>query len=159
MSSILPNRPRQILHRRALAVVSSKYNDEFVRGLVSHFDEEMHVIAPGTQLHHYEVPGAFEIPLVVQELASYGGFDAIVAFGVILQGETKHADLIAGAITNALMDCALKNRLPVIHEVLLVKDEEQARARCLGTEINRGVEAARATAQMLQIFGEIRNRK
>ncbi|MGC3990258.1 MAG: 6,7-dimethyl-8-ribityllumazine synthase [Chthoniobacteraceae bacterium] len=158
MSTALPNRPRQILHRRSIAVVSSQYNDEFVQGLVSNFEEEIGAVAPGTHIHKYEVPGSFEIPLMVQELASYGGFDAIIAFGLIIQGETKHAELIGSAVTQALMTTSLQHRVPVIHEVLLVKDEEQARARCLGKDLNRGIEAARATAQMIQSFSEVRNR-
>ena len=96
----------------------------------------------------YEVPGAFEIPLVVQEVAARGGIDAIIALGVIIEGETAHAALIARTVTDSLQRIALTQRLPVIHEVLLVKNEEQARARCLGPEFNRGMEAARVAVRM-----------
>jgi len=141
-----------------VAIVASQYNDEFVQGLVQNYEEELRQIMPGAQVYRHSVPGSFEIPLVVQELAQGGNFDAIVAFGVIIQGETKHAELIGGAITQALMDCALQYRLPVLHEVLLVKNEEQARLRCLEKDINRGIEAARATVSILQTFADVRNR-
>ena len=70
--------------------------------------------------------------------------DCILALGVVLQGETAHAELIARSVTAALMNLALEFRVPVIHEVLLLKNVEQAKARCLGPELNRGIEAARA---------------
>ncbi len=71
-------------------------------------------------------------------------FDAILALGVILQGETAHAMLIAQSVTTALQDVALSNLVPVIHEVLLLENEAQAQARCVELEHNRGIEAARA---------------
>ena len=61
-----------------------------------------------------------------------------------MEGETDHARLIAEAVTRSLLDLSLKYKLPVIHGVLLVKDEAQAKARCMETEHNRGIEAARA---------------
>jgi len=82
---------------------------------------------------------------------------AIVAFGVIIEGSTAHAGLIAGEITRALMELGLEWETPVIHEVLLVRDEAQARARCLGDEINRGAEAARAAVRMVDALRVIRD--
>src|SRR5688500_12233033 len=142
MSTAIPSRPRQFGQRRTFALVVSQYNSEFVQGLVDHARREFEAISPTISVLTYEVPGAFEIPLVVQEVATRGGVDAIVALGVIIEGETAHASLIATAITKALLDLSLTHRLPVIHEVLLVKNVAQARARCLDGEINRGTEAA-----------------
>jgi 6,7-dimethyl-8-ribityllumazine synthase len=93
----------------------------------------------------------------VQELATRGSIDAIIALGVIIEGETQHASLIASAITTSLQQISLTHRLPVIHEVLLVKNAEQARVRCLEEEINRGTEAARVAAQMVQTLGALRS--
>jgi 6,7-dimethyl-8-ribityllumazine synthase len=105
-----------------------------------------------------EVPGAFEIPLVVQEIAMRGGIDAIIALGVIIEGETQHAALISAAVTDALLRIALAHRIPVIHEVLLLKNEEQARVRCLEVELNRGIEAARVAVRMAQVFSDLPRR-
>lgn len=160
MANIIPSRPRQMGHqaRQNFAVVASQFNETYVDGLVEHFRNELQQILPHCSLSVYRVPGAFEIPLVVQELAARGGHDAIIAFGVIIRGETAHADHLGQSITNALLDCSLRYRLPVIHEVLSVNNEEQARARCLEPEINRGTEAARTAAAIAQMMAEFNPR-
>lgn len=142
--------------RRTFAIVASQYNGEFVQGLVDHARRELEAISPNFSIQTYEVPGAFEIPLMVQEVAGRG-VDAIIALGVIIAGQTQHANLIAGAITTSLQQLSLTHRLPIIHEVLLVSNADQARVRCLEEEINRGTEAARVAAQMVQTLGSLRS--
>ena len=142
--------------RRTFAIVASQYHPELVGALVEHTKRELQAISAGFVVTTYEVPGAFEIPLAVSEVAARGGFDAIIALGVIIEGQTSHASLIAQTITASLQQIALNTRIPVIHEVLSVKNEEQARERCLGEEINRGTEAARVAVQMAQVLGTIR---
>ena len=157
MSAFVPSRPRNFgQRRRTFAIVASQYNAEFVTGLVDHARRELEAIASVFHITVHEVPGAFEIPVVVQEIAAREAADAIIALGVIIEGATAHAALIGQAVTEALMRTALTYRVPVIHEVLLVKDEEQARARCLGEEMNRGTEAARTAARMTQIMADLR---
>jgi 6,7-dimethyl-8-ribityllumazine synthase len=157
MSTAFPSRPRQSGQRRTFAIVASQYNSEFVDGLVQHARREFEAISPTFSIQTYEVPGAFEIPLLVQEVAARGSVDAIIALGVIIEGETQHAALIAGAITTSLQQLSLTHRLPIIHEVLLVQNAEQARARCLEEEINRGTEAARVAVQMVQTLSALRS--
>ena len=156
MSTAIPSRPRQIGTRRTFAIVASQYNSEFVNGLVDHAKRELEAISNSFNILTYEVPGAFEIPLVAQEVATRGGVDALIALGVIIEGETQHAALIARTVTDSLQHVSLAQRLPVIHEVLLVKNEDQARARCLEEEINRGTEAAGAAARMVQTMTDLR---
>ena len=158
MASILPSRPRTFGPRKTFAIVASQYHPAYVQGLVEHAKRELEAIGPGTVLQSYEVPGAFEIPLVVQAVAARGGVHGIIALGVIIRGATAHADLIASTITDALQRIALQNRVPVIHEVLLVQDEAQARQRCLEDEINRGTEAARVAVRMAQVMAELPRR-
>lgn len=158
MSNILPPQPRQSTSRKSFAIVASQYNPIYVQGLINSAIRELGVIAPHAHLVTHEVPGAFELPLVVQEVASRGGVDAILAFGVILQGETQHADLIARSVTDALQRVALQFRVPVIHEVLLLCDEDQARKRCIEPDLNRGTEAARAALRMTQVMSEVKAR-
>jgi 6,7-dimethyl-8-ribityllumazine synthase len=148
MAKTQPTRPADLEPPCAVAIVASEYNREYVDGLLEHFASELEAIAPGSTLVTHRVPGAFEVPLAVQELARKGGVNAVVAFGVIIAGATAHADLIASAITQGLMQIALEHSTPIIHEVLLVQNEEQARERCLGERINRGAEAARAAVSM-----------
>jgi len=159
MSNIVPNRPRFAPYqRKSFAIVASQYNPEFVQGLVAATRAELEALVPNVHITYYEVPGAFEIPVLLQEVAHRGEMDAIIALGVIIQGETAHADLIGRSVTDALQDIAVRFRIPVIHEVLLVKDEAQARARTLCAELNRGTEAARAAVRMSQVLGEIKQR-
>lgn len=158
MASILPSRPRQVGPRRTIAIVASQYHTEFMKGLLSHAQKEIEMIAAGTHVRVLEVPGAFEIPVVVSQVASSNEVDAIIAMGVIIEGETAHAALIGHTITEALMRIMLNTGIPVIHEVLLLANEEQARVRCLEEEINRGTEAARVAMQMAVVMGQFPRR-
>lgn len=137
-----PQPPDQV--QLSLAIVASEFNREFVQGLVDNATHEIQDINPDYRSDTFWCPGSFEIPLFVQSAAESQRYDAIIALGVIIEGETAHAQLIAEAVTCALMDISLKNKLPVIHEVLLVKNESQAKARCLEAAHNRGIESARA---------------
>jgi 6,7-dimethyl-8-ribityllumazine synthase len=95
------------------------------------------------------VPGSFEIPIAVQAVAQRQKPDAILAFGLLFDGETLHGSLIATAVTQALLTISLKECVPVLHEIIVAKNEEQAKARCLSIEINRGTEAARAAVRIV----------
>lgn len=158
MSTSLPARPRVAsLAKNAFALVVSRYNEEFTSALEREARVELLAMFPHVAVKTFEAPGSFEIPLITKLLAERDEFDAILALGIILQGETKHADLIAGSITNALQQIAIDHRVPVVHEVLLVANEAQARARCLEPELNRGREAARAAAVAAQTAQAILN--
>lgn len=157
MSNIIPSRPRVLpLQRRSFAIVASQYNPEYVKGLIDSTRRELEILSPNPRISLHQVSGAFEIPVILQEVAQRGNVDVIIALGVIIQGETAHGDLIARSVTQALQEIALRFRLPVIHEVLLVKTEEQARVRSTGDELNRGTEAARAAVRAIQAFGEFK---
>jgi 6,7-dimethyl-8-ribityllumazine synthase len=138
--------------RRHFAIVASQYNELYVTGLVENAKRELEAIASGSTFTVWEVPGAFEIPLVVQEVATNSQLDAIIALGVIIEGQTQHAALIGATVTESLQRLSLAHRIPIIHEVLLVKNEEQAKARCLEGELNRGIEAARVAVRMVQVM-------
>ena len=106
--------------------------------------------------NHYD--GAFEVPMMVKRSIVYPvngeAPSAVIAFGVILRGSTAHADLIGTAITNQLMSISCDSLIPVVHEVLLLNNEEQAFARCIASSLNRGREAARAAIAMLNLLEE-----
>ena len=116
---------------------------------------EINELEPRASVSLVRVPGAFEIPLAVKLVARRKQCDGIIALGVVLQGETAHAELIAKSVTEALMRLALEFSVPVIHEVLFLKDEEQAKARCLGPKLNRGLEAARAAVAMARTVKQL----
>ena len=158
MSESFPERPPQNPRKAGFAIVASQYNGVFVNAMVDHAKKELSAIYPNADIAVYEVPGAFEIPVAVQEVAAANRVDAVIALGVIIQGATMHADLIGKAVTDALQQIALKHRTPVIHEVLLLDDETQARERCIGEKLNRGTEAARSAARIAEVVNGLKGR-
>ena len=145
MQKAFPSRPTSSSNKQhSYAIIASEFNGKFVQALVDNAIQELHSIEPGASVSTLRTPGSFEIPLFVQKALETRKFEAIIALGVIIEGETAHAMLIAEAVTRSLMDLSLKHQTPVVHEVLLVKNEAQAKARCLDADHNRGVEAARA---------------
>jgi 6,7-dimethyl-8-ribityllumazine synthase len=156
MSTNFPTRPEMSSEPAQFAIVASEYNRDYVDGLVRHAVAELEIVAPKSTVSTVRVPGSFEIPIAVQSVAMRVNPAAILAFGVIFDGETLHASLIATAVTEALLNIGLKHEIPILHEVLVVKNDEQARIRCLAPEINRGTEAARAAVRIVQTLQQIR---
>lgn len=157
MSKSVPMRPRLAPKATlSFAIVASQYNAKFTQPLVDNAYREISALEPGATVSLISAPGAFEIPLLVQSVAELERYQAIIALGLILQGETAHAGLIAQGVTNALMDISLTLKIPVIHGVLLVENEDQARARCVDQEFNRGIEAARAAVSAARALRDIK---
>ena len=155
MSKAPPPHPRAVAGKRRFVIVSSKFNARYVQGLVDHATDEFRKRIPDADLTCYQVPGAFEIPVVVQDIAANNRADAILAMGVILKGHTEHAENLGRSVTDALQRIALERGLPVIHCVLSLDSEEQARERCLEERINRGREAAQAAIEMANVMADL----
>jgi 6,7-dimethyl-8-ribityllumazine synthase len=134
------------------AIVASEYNARYVNAMLRAARAELR--RAGASVKIVRVPGAYEIPLAALRLARREGpeFSGIVCLGVILRGQTVHAEHIGREVSRALMDIQLREEVPVIHEVLLLENEEQARARCLGTKFNRGMEAAQSALAMARVM-------
>ena len=153
-SNSLAPKPRSIGTRRTISIVASLYNDELVNSLLNSTIEELRRIMPSITVPVYRVPGAFEIPVCAKHLIENNTNDAIIALGVIIKGETDHADLVGSSVTTSLQNLALANNIPIIHEVLLTENREQAVERCQGAK-NRGLEAAKAAVTMAELFSSL----
>lgn len=155
MSSALPPKPRIIGPKARICIVASKYNEQYTDALVENAVAELSELVPQGRVDIIRVPGAFEIPVTIANVMDRDMPTCFIALGLIIRGGTDHADQIATSITQSLQQLALEAKRPVIHEVLLVNDEKQAYARCIGANLNRGREAARAAASMIDIFMEL----
>jgi len=120
--------------------------------------KELRTLAPNATISIQWVPGAFEIPVVVRELACLEKADAIIACGVILKGKTDHAQNLSRSVTDALQRIAVDRAVPVINAVLSFDDEIQASERCLENKINRGTEAARAAIEIASVMSALRRK-
>ena len=138
-------------------IVASNYNARYVDAMLRAARTE--ILRAGGVVEVIRVPGAYEIPVVVARLArpavSRPSPAAIICLGVILRGATTHAQHIGEAVSNALALIQIQHEVPVIHEVLLLENEQQARERCLSRTHNRGTEAAQTALQMARVMREL----
>ena len=133
------------------AIVASRYNARYVDAMLRAARAEL--LRAGAQVRIVRVPGAYEIPVAAKTLSAKNpGLAGILCLGVILRGETTHAAHIGEAVSGALMQIQLAHQIPVIHEVLLLENEAQARVRCLGRKHNRGTEAAQTALAMARVM-------
>jgi 6,7-dimethyl-8-ribityllumazine synthase len=139
------------------AIVASRYNARYVDAMLR--AAKTTLSKAGASVQVVRVPGAYEIPLIAAKLARRSSENAdlaaIICLGVILRGETVHAAHIGEAVSEALMKIQLDFELPVIHEVLLLENEEQARKRCLDPKHNRGTEAAQTALEMARVIADL----
>lgn len=138
-----------------LVVVASRFNDEIVSGLV---DGALECIASHegevAELPVVRVPGAFELPAAVSRLARSGRFDAVIALGALIRGETPHFDFISAQVTFDLSRVATETGVPVAFGVITCNTMQQARDR-IAPNSNKGYEAALAAIEMAQLFARL----
>jgi 6,7-dimethyl-8-ribityllumazine synthase len=170
LRKVQPNKVRA--HGGRFAIVASRYNARYVDAMLAAARRELERAGAKT-IQIVRVPGAYEIPIVVKRLArasrltplsstarsateDHASLSAIICLGVILRGETVHAAHIGEAVSRALMQIQLEHEIPVVHEVLLLENEGQARARCLNPKHNRGAEAAQTAMAMAHVMEKLR---
>ncbi len=146
----LPSRPDSSGAAHRYVIVASRYNGEFVQPMVEKATTEIAAVEPNSKVEVVPAPGSFEIPYLARLAIERTKPDAVLCLGVIFEGKTGHADLIAASISDSLCRMAVDTLTPVIHGVLLLQDEAQASDRCLGDKINRGTECARAAIEALR---------
>lgn len=139
-----------------VAIVAGRFNDLIVERLVDGATEALttHGVAAG-DLTTVWVPGAWELPVVAQRLASSGKFDAVVALGAVIKGSTDHYTHVAGQCAAGLMRVQLESRLPVSFGVLTTETIEQCIERAGTKAGNKGVEAAMAALEAALVLRSI----
>ena len=149
------NKPRKLARKVGghYAIVASTYNAKYVDSMVAAATKTLRQ-AGAAEIEIVRVPGAFEIPIVASALTRrlVPRVSAIIALGVILRGATTHAQHIGESVTQALLNLQVHGLIPIVHEVLLLENEQQARERCLDPKRNRGLEAAQTAIEMAQIM-------
>jgi 6,7-dimethyl-8-ribityllumazine synthase len=143
---------------RRIGVVAARFNSEVVDRLLEGACAALERcgVAPAA-VEVVRVPGAWEIPLALDALAARGGFDALIALGAVIRGETAHFEYVAGECSRGVAQVALRRRLPVGFGVLACASLEQALARAGGAAGNKGEEAALAALEMAAVLERIGN--
>lgn len=135
-----------------IAIVASRWNPRIVDALVAAAEKALqaHGVAPGA-VDIVRVPGAWEIPVAAARLAAGGRHEAVLCFGCVVRGDTRHYEQVADGCAQGLMRVALDFRLPVLNGVLAVERYEDAAARAGGAHGNKGEEIALVALEMIDL--------
>ena len=127
-----------------LGIVASRFNDALASKLLARAEQEAKKL--GAQASVVSVPGALEIPVALQWMAKSGKYDALVAVGCVIRGETYHFEVVANESASGVMEVALQCGLPIANGILTTEDEAQAEAR-----LDKGAEAVRVAIEMAKL--------
>lgn len=137
-----------------IGIVASRFNDEIVAKLLERADAELARLGVRTDdVTRLTVAGALEIPLALQWLAQSERYDALVAIGAVIRGDTYHFEVVANESARGVMDVALEFGVPVANGVLTTEDEAQALARA-----DKGAEAVRVAVEMARLRAQLAER-
>ena len=139
-----------------VAIVASRFNEIIVSkllsgavdGLVRHGVEEKNITAVW-------VPGAFEIPVVCDKLASGGKYDTVIAVGAVIRGSTSHYDYVCAEVSKGVAQAGFKNGVPVIFGVITTENIEQAIERAGSKAGNKGYDCALSAIEMANVMGQL----
>jgi 6,7-dimethyl-8-ribityllumazine synthase len=132
-----------------LGIVASRFNEDIAGELLQRARAEAARLEI-SELAVESVPGALEIPLALQWLAQSGRFDALVAIGCVVRGETYHFEIVCNESARGVMDVALEYGVPVANGILTTEDEAQAFAR-----LDKGAEAVRVAVHMAKLRAKL----
>ncbi|MDR0716628.1 MAG: 6,7-dimethyl-8-ribityllumazine synthase [Azoarcus sp.] len=131
-----------------IGVVMSRFNQDVGEGLLSACVDELTALGVSPELIRIaSVPGALEIPLTLQRLARSGKFDALVALGAVIRGETYHFELVSNEMGAGITRVTLDIGIPIANGVLTTEDDDQALARMR----EKGRDCARAAVEMANL--------
>jgi 6,7-dimethyl-8-ribityllumazine synthase len=135
-----------------IGIVQARFNESVTDALAAACLEELETL--GVQSKHvdlYKVPGALEVPVALQALAERNQYDALIALGCIIRGETYHFELVANESGSAVTRVGLDYKLPIANAILTVENMEQAIAR----QTDKGRDAARVAVEMANLLNDL----
>lgn len=143
----------KVVNGKKIAIVSTRWNhfivDRLVEGAKDAFDRHG---GDENDLTHVLVPGAFELPMIVDQLLSSGKYDAICALGAVIRGATPHFDYVSAEATKGIATMSLKYQKPVSFGLLTTDTIEQAIERAGTKAGNKGFEAMTVVIEMLSLY-------
>ena len=135
-----------------IGIVQARFNEAVTDALARACIGELRKLGVAeTDIHHLLVPGALEIPIALQAMAEKGRYDALVALGCVIRGETYHFELVANESAAGVNRVALDYRLPIANVILTTETPEQAVAR----QTDKGVDAARVVVEMANLLHQL----
>jgi 6,7-dimethyl-8-ribityllumazine synthase len=138
--------------RLSIGIVQARFNEGITNALADACKKEL--AALGVQernIRHVVVPGALEVPIALQALAEKDDYDALIALGCIIRGETYHFELVANESGAAVTRVGLDYQMPIANAILTVENLEQAHAR----QVDKGRDAARVAVEMANLLDEL----
>ena len=148
---------RKKVSRFRIAIIRSEYNREITLSLEKKCVETLLTAGvPEKKVRVFAVPGCFEIPILAQQLASRKKYDAIIALGAVIKGDTYHFELVVNECARGIMDVSLRHDVPIIFEVLATYNKRDAERRAGNNKFNKGIEAAETALSMLATLGSAR---
>ena len=135
-----------------IGIVMSRFNIEIGEGLLGACSAEL--VQLGVQHANIQlvtIPGALEAPVTLQKMALSDQFDALIALGAVIRGETYHFEIVANESANGLMKAQLETGIPIINAILTTDTEDQATSRMS----QKGKDAARAAVEMANLFDKL----
>jgi len=136
----------------SIGIVRARFNDAITRALADACLVELAALGvPDKHIVQVTVPGALEVPVALKAMADSEDFDALIALGCIIRGETYHFELVANESGAGVSRVALDHQIPVANAILTVENEEQAWARAA----DKGRDAARVAVEMANLLDEL----
>ena len=140
-----------------IAIVASRFNDLVTSKLIDGAkDTLMRHDVSASAIDIYWVPGAWELPLIAKEVALTGKYDAIIALGAVIRGDTPHFDYVAAESSKGLASVGLEHRVPVLFGVLTCDTLEQALIRAGSKAGNKGSDCALGAIEMANLLRNVR---
>jgi 6,7-dimethyl-8-ribityllumazine synthase len=139
-----------------VAIIAARFNDFIVSSLLKGATAswQQHGGA-AADLFVARVPGAFELPVVARKLAASGRYEAVVALGCVIRGDTPHFDYVAGECARGLQLASLETGVPIVFGVLTVETVDQALERAATTSGNKGGESMDTALEMASLMSQI----